>query len=132
VRPSLLAVDDEGPIRQLFKFYLASAYDLVTAESAEEALQVLQSRSFPLVLTDIGLPGKSGLELCEALKASHPDTMIIVITGLFDMQYAKRALDAGATSFLTKPIDFKRLQTAIEDALKHHAHRQSLRDKRSR
>jgi DNA-binding NtrC family response regulator len=131
-RPSILAVDDAEPIRQLLKFYLAASYDLVTAETAEDALAALQSRSFPLVITDVGLPGKSGFELCEDLKKSHPDTMIIVITGLFDMQYAKRAIDAGASGFLTKPIDFKRLQALIADALKHHAHREELRNKRAR
>jgi DNA-binding NtrC family response regulator len=131
-RPSILAVDDAQPIRQLLNFYLAPSYDVVMADSAEQALQVLESRTFELVITDIGLPGKSGFDLCESLKKMHPDTMIVVVTGLFDMQYAKRAIDAGATSFLTKPIDFKRLQTVVEDALKVHAHRAGLRNKRAR
>ena len=55
-----------------------------------------------------------------------------MITGLFDAQYAKRAIDAGVFSFLTKPIDFKRLMTVVEDALKHQAVVAARRLKRSR
>ena len=130
--PGILAVDDEEPIRGLLKYYLASKYDLVTAASAEEAIEVLHGRSFHLLITDIGLPGQTGFDLCEAVKAKHPDTVIMMITGLFDAQYAKRAIDAGVFSFLTKPIDFKRLMTVVEDALKHQAVVAARRSKRAR
>jgi DNA-binding NtrC family response regulator len=119
----ILAVDDEEPIRGLLRYYLSSSYELVTAASAEEALDLLQTRSFPVVITDIGLPGKSGFDLCQSVQKAHPDTVVMMITGLFDAQYAKRAIDAGVFSFLTKPIDFKRLMTLIEDAFRHHAAR---------
>src|SRR5688572_3387322 len=115
--PPILAVDDEEPIRQLLRHYLAPRYDLALAGSAEAALETLRAREFRLLITDIGLPGKNGFELCEAVKAQHPDTVIMMITGLFDAQYAKRAIDAGVFSFVNKPIDFKRLGTLIEDAL---------------
>jgi DNA-binding NtrC family response regulator len=117
----ILAVDDEEPIRGLLKYYLGPKYDLVTTSSAEEAMEALSSRSFQLVITDIGLPGQTGFDLCESVKQRHPETVIMMITGLFDAQYAKRAIDAGVFSFLTKPIDFKRLMTVVEDALKHQA-----------
>jgi DNA-binding NtrC family response regulator len=119
----ILAVDDEEPIRGLLRYYLDSSYELVTAASAEEALDVLRTRAFPVVITDIGLPGKNGFELCAAVQKTHPDTVVMMITGLFDAQYAKRAIDAGVFSFLTKPIDFKRLMALIEDAFRHHAAR---------
>jgi DNA-binding NtrC family response regulator len=128
----ILAVDDEEPIRGLLKYYLGTKYDLVTTSSAEEALDVLSGRSFNLVITDIGLPGQTGFDLCESVKQNHPDTVIMMITGLFDAQYAKRAIDAGVFSFLTKPIDFKRLMTVVEDALKHQAIVASRRSKRAR
>jgi DNA-binding NtrC family response regulator len=129
---AILAVDDEEPIRGLLKYYLASKYQLVVAASAEEAIEVLGTRSFQLVITDIGLPGQSGFDLCEVVKQGHPDTVIMMITGLFDAQYAKRAIDAGVFSFLTKPIDFKRLMTVVEDALKHQGVLAARRLKRSR
>ena len=128
----ILAVDDEEPIRGLLKYYLGPKYDLVTTSSAEEALEALQGRSFQLVITDIGLPGQTGFDLCESVKQKHPDTVIMMITGLFDAQYAKRAIDAGVFSFLTKPIDFKRLMTVVEDALKHQAVVAARRSKRAR
>jgi DNA-binding NtrC family response regulator len=128
----ILAVDDEEPIRGLLKYYLGNKYDLITTSSAEEALEVLSGRSFNLVITDIGLPGQTGFDLCESVKQNHPDTVIMMITGLFDAQYAKRAIDAGVFSFLTKPIDFKRLMTVVEDALKHQAIVASRRSKRAR
>jgi YesN/AraC family two-component response regulator len=104
----------------------------VTTSSAEEALETLAGRSFHLVITDIGLPGQTGFDLCESVKQNHPDTVIMMITGLFDAQYAKRAIDAGVFSFLTKPIDFKRLMTVVEDALKHQAIVAARRSKRAR
>jgi DNA-binding NtrC family response regulator len=128
----ILAVDDEEPIRGLLKYYLGPKYDLVTTSSAEEAMEALQTRSFQLVITDIGLPGQTGFDLCETVKQNHPDTVIMMITGLFDAQYAKRAIDAGVFSFLTKPIDFKRLLTVVEDALKHQALLAARRAKRAR
>lgn len=128
----ILAVDDEEPIRGLLKYYLGPKYELVTTASAEEALEALSSRSFNLVITDIGLPGQTGFDLCESVKQQHPDTVIMMITGLFDAQYAKRAIDAGVFSFLTKPIDFKRLMTVVEDALKHQAVLAARRSKRAR
>lgn len=128
----ILAVDDEEPIRGLLKYYLGPKYDLVTTSSAEEAMEALQARSFQLVITDIGLPGQTGFDLCETVKQGHPDTVIMMITGLFDAQYAKRAIDAGVFSFLTKPIDFKRLLTVVEDALKHQALLAARRAKRAR
>src|SRR5690348_6738690 len=100
-QPSILAVDDDEPIRGLLKYYLAQKYQLVVTSSAEEAMEALSTRSFQLLITDIGLPGRTGFDLCEVIKQGHPDTVIMMITGLFDAQYAKRAIDAGVFSFLT-------------------------------
>ncbi len=94
---------------------------------------ILQNRTFHLLITDIGLPGAmDGFDLCERVQRHHPDTVMMMITGLFDAQYAKRAIDAGAFSFLNKPIDFRRLMPLIEDALRHQAVRVSQRSKRAR
>jgi two-component system, NtrC family, response regulator AtoC len=128
----ILAVDDEEPIRGLLKHYLSPTYDLVITSSAEEALEALRGHPFQVVITDIGLPGQSGFDLCASVVKNHPDTVVMMITGLFDAQYAKRAMDAGVFSFLTKPIDFKRLKAVLDDALKHNAARVARRAKRER
>jgi DNA-binding NtrC family response regulator len=128
----ILAVDDAEPIRSLLHHYLGKDYELTMAASAEEALEILKSRAFQVVLTDIGLPGQSGFDLCAAVQKVHPDTVVMMITGLFDAQYAKRAIDAGVFSFVTKPIDFTRLMTLLADAFKHQAARASARIKRAR
>jgi DNA-binding NtrC family response regulator len=128
---SILAVDDAEAMRGLLKHHLAADYELTMATSAEEALELLQQRAFQVVLTDIGLPDQSGFDLCAAVQKQHPDTVVMMITGLYDAQYAERAIDAGIFSFVTKPIDFARLVPLLEDAFRHHAAR-AARRKRAR
>lgn len=118
---SILLVDDEESIRRLLKHYLGTRYTCAVSASAEEAQTALAAKRYQLVIADIGLPGSSGLELCESIKKAHPDTVVMMITGLAEAQYARQAMAAGAFSFLSKPIDFARLGTLVEDALKHQA-----------
>ncbi|MBL8950945.1 MAG: sigma-54-dependent Fis family transcriptional regulator [Myxococcaceae bacterium] len=83
-----------------------SGYDLTHYPSAEAAITALEAGAVhaDLVLTDVGLPGKSGLELCAALKQSRPDLAVIVITGDAKVETAAEALRAGAYDYLAKPV----------------------------
>ena len=87
------------------------------AKSAQEALGVIgaaQDRSLILILSDINMPGMSGLDLLPKAKAVRPDVPIIMITAYGDAETKRKALEHGAESLLTKPIDFTMLRSEIE------------------
>ncbi|MGH9760639.1 MAG: response regulator transcription factor, partial [Blastocatellia bacterium] len=79
---SLLIVDDEEPIRKLLSSALGGVYNCVTTESAEEATKLLGAMSFNLVITDIRMPGASGLELCQLVNKTCPETVPLVVSGM--------------------------------------------------
>jgi CheY-like chemotaxis protein len=87
------------------------------AQSASRALQCITDagdQSLILILSDINMPGMSGLELLPKAKAMRPDVPIIMITAYGDAETKRRALERGAEALLTKPIDFGTLRSEIE------------------
>jgi two-component system response regulator YesN len=116
---SILIVDDEEPMRRLLALQLEPEYQCETAESAEEALEMLSGGCFNIVLTDIMLPGASGLELCQAIQSKCPNTVVVMISGMTDIHYAIQAMRHGAFDYLLKPVDYSQLRKAIERALLH-------------
>jgi CheY-like chemotaxis protein len=94
------------------------------AQSAAEALQKIEDSSntaLILILSDINMPGMSGLELLPKAKAIRPDVPIIMITAYGDAETRRKALDGGAESLLTKPIDFGTLRNEIETRIEQAA-----------
>jgi DNA-binding NtrC family response regulator len=118
---SILIVDDEEPIRRLLATYLSSTYACITAASADEAIMLVASRRFNLVLTDITMPGASGLELCQYVQKTFPETIVIMVSGLTDRHDAIEAMRCGAFDYITKPFDLTQVLIAVERALHHQA-----------
>jgi CheY-like chemotaxis protein len=118
----ILVVDDEPDVellfRQLFRRDLsASRFTMEFAQSAPAALQRIADAtgvSLILILSDINMPGMSGLELLPKAKALRPDVPVIMITAYGDAETKRKALEGGADAFLTKPIDFTVLRSEIE------------------
>jgi len=118
----ILVVDDEPDVevlfRQLFRRDLnASRFTMEFAQSAPAALQRIADAggvSLILILSDINMPGMSGLELLPEAKALRPDVPVIMITAYGDAETKRKALEGGAAAFLTKPIDFAVLRSEIE------------------
>ena len=117
----ILVVDDEpdvGVPRQEFRRDLRT--DLFTMEFAQSAPMALQriadagDRSLILILSDINMPGMSGLELLPKAKALRPDVPVIMITAYGDAETKRKALESGAEALLTKPIDFGTLRSEID------------------
>jgi DNA-binding NtrC family response regulator len=116
---SILIVEDEEPVRQLLVSCLGSTYACSTANNAEQAIRHLESRDFDLIVTDITMPGISGLELCKILKESHPDTPVLITSGLMGDWYRHQAMANGAHGFIQKPFDLPSLMILVDRVLKH-------------
>jgi CheY-like chemotaxis protein len=122
VNPLVLVVDDEPDVEVLFRqqFRRDLRSDRFTMEFAQSAPMALQritdagDRSLILILSDINMPGMSGLELLPRAKALRPDVPVIMITAYGDAETKRRALEDGAEALLTKPIDFATLRSEID------------------
>jgi CheY-like chemotaxis protein len=118
----ILVVDDEPDVEALFRQQFrrelrAGRFTMQFARSAVEALRQIaaaEGASLILILSDINMPGMSGLELLPKAKAARPDVPVIMITAYGDAETKRKALEAGAEALLTKPIDFATLRSEIE------------------
>jgi CheY-like chemotaxis protein len=118
----ILVVDDEPDVEVLFRQQFrrdlrASRFTMEFAQSAPMALQRITETSgqpLILILSDINMPGMSGLELLPKAKALRSDVPIIMITAYGDAETKRQALEAGAEALLTKPIDFGSLRSEID------------------
>src|SRR5687767_8508048 len=118
-KPKLLIIDDEEQIRHLLRDLLGTTYDCNEAGSAEEALAALSRQEFDLVISDIDMGGMSGLELVPRVHSIAPDTVVVMISGNQDIEFAIQALRVGAFDYITKPIDIRHVEASVERALKH-------------
>lgn len=120
----LLIIDDEIVVQKscvdIFtekKSKQGFQYDVHTASSADEALRVLKKESFDIVLTDLKMPGLSGLELLPIIKAGSAETAIVVMTGFSTVATAVEAMKLGANDFIPKPFTPDEVMDAVETAL---------------
>jgi CheY-like chemotaxis protein len=122
VNPLVLVVDDEADVEVLFRqqFRRDLRTDRFTMEFAQSAPMALQritnagDRTLILILSDINMPGMSGLELLPKAKALRPDVPVIMITAYGDAETKRKALENGAEALFTKPIDFGTLRSEID------------------
>ncbi len=114
----ILAVDDQRYFRAFLEDILrGEGYEVRSAESGEEALQYLESGSYDVIVTDVVMPGISGTDLVERVKAKSPDQEIIVVTGVGDVRTAVDAMRSGASDYLLKPLDPTLLARSLEAIL---------------
>lgn len=119
---AVLLVDDERFARTVYSDYLRVAgYDVEVAADAEAALTVLGRRRFDVLLTDVILPGSSGLDLISSSKQLDPNLEVVVITALDKVGPAVRAMKSGASDYLVKPVTPEALQHAVQRCLSTRA-----------
>ena len=121
-RSRVLVVDDEKIISEVIVRWLTEVgYDCAMALDAADALALMAYTDFHLILLDIMMPGESGLELLPELKKQHPDTMVIMVTGIANLDLAVRAMRQGAFDYLVKPFDLVDLTIRAGRALRLQA-----------
>ena len=115
---SILIVDDEEMVRKLLHQKLSTAgYQCQEAGSADQALDKLRNNPVELVISDIKMPGKSGIELLAEVKAMYPDTAIIMATAVADTATAVQCMKQGAYDYITKPFHLDEVVLGLERAL---------------
>jgi two-component system NtrC family response regulator len=118
---SILVVDDEPPQLELIGGFLKKqGFEVALAESGERALERFRRDPFELVLTDQRMPNMSGLELLKAVRAVNPETPVIVMTAYGSIETAVDVIKAGATDYLTKPLNLDELIHRIDKVRDHH------------
>ena len=127
MNPLILVVDDEPDVEALFRQQFrrdlrAGRFVMEFAQSAPAALQRIgDAEGVSLILSDINMPGMTGLELLPKAKALRPDVPVIMITAYGDADTKRKALEGGAETLLTKPIDFVALRSEIDTRIEQAA-----------
>jgi two-component system, NtrC family, response regulator PilR len=124
---AILVVDDDETIRDMLYDLFEENHRCHLAETAEQALSYLETEHYDVILTDISMPGLSGLELLGYVRQSQPDTPVIVITGIHDHEHAQGLLKLGAFHFLLKPFRLEAVEESVEKAIEFR--RLELRNK---
>ncbi len=120
IRKRILVVDDDENLRWVIKTQLEDiGYSVTTAGNGEEALAVLERELPGLVLTDLKMPGLSGMELLDRIRAEYPEVPVIIITAFGTIQSAVQAMRSGAYDYLTKPINDEELALVVDRVLEH-------------
>ncbi len=120
ITKSILAVDDELPITEVIRRKLTHAgYSCVTASNAEDALKILHTQPFALMITDIRMPGMNGVELLQKVRGIYPDMMVVMLTGVSEAETAISSMRQGAFDYILKPFDLDKLVLTIQRALDH-------------
>ncbi len=113
----MLIVDDEMTVREIFKdFFGAFGYQVLTAEGAENAIEILNDREIDVIFLDLRLFGTNGLELGRRIRKEKPLAILFAITGWAGLFEVEECREAGFDDFFIKPVEFDMLQKAVEDA----------------
>ncbi|MGH9621207.1 MAG: sigma-54-dependent transcriptional regulator [Bryobacteraceae bacterium] len=118
--PRILVVDDDESLRRVTQVQLEQAgFQTQTAADGSEALAALQKAPVQLVITDLKMPGMSGLELLRRIRAEYPEVVVVVITAYGTVESAVEAMRAGAYDYITKPVHPEELELVAKRALQH-------------
>lgn len=116
--PSVLIVDDEKHTREGLQQALQESYDVSVAGSADEAFNLMEAQEFNVILTDLRMPGKSGLKVIDKALTLPNKPAVLMMTAYGNVESAVEAMKRGAVDFLTKPVNIERLEVLIQRALK--------------
>lgn len=115
----VLIVDDDETIRDTLYELLSENYICQTAETAEKAFARIEADTYDVVLTDISMPGLSGLELLGHVRQKFPDTPVIIISGIGDQEHAQGLIRLGAFEFLLKPFSLEVVEKSVKMAVEY-------------
>jgi DNA-binding NtrC family response regulator len=130
-RRKVLVIDDDASLRRVMEMQLEEiGCDVLAAASGKEALGVLEEVTPDLVITDLRIPGMSGMDILKSLRKDHPELTVIMVTAYGTVRTAVEAMKAGAYDYLTKPIDYDELTLVVNRALEHQQLLEEVRNLR--
>ena len=131
-RQRILVVDDDESLRWVTQAQLQQAgYEVGAAAGGEAALESLREASADLVITDLRMPGMSGLDLLRRIRAQFPETVVVMVTAFGTVETAVEAMKAGAYDYITKPVNPEELKLVVGRVLEHVALREEVRSLRA-
>jgi DNA-binding NtrC family response regulator len=114
---SVLIVEDEAVVRESLRDWLKDIYQVITAETGEEGLELIEKQDFDVLIVDVRLPGKTGLQVLSEVRETKPYIKCIVITAYPSVELAVEAMKLGAVDYLIKPVSPDRLERLMRDTL---------------
>jgi len=115
--PRILIVDDDPGQRSLLNTFLRTqGFETVTAESGQHALETLRTGKFDMMISDVRMPGLSGLETLRLARQEHATLPVLLVTAYADIREAVGAMRDGAVNYLAKPIDLDELLASVQQA----------------
>jgi len=130
---SILVMDDEKRIRDVTqKFLTEEGFEVAVAETGEIGMEMIEAKNFDIILLDLMMPGISGLEALPLLKARHPYTVVIVITGYATLEHSIEAMKKGAFDFIPKPFSPQDLRMVVTKAIEFIRTLQDIANEKSR
>jgi DNA-binding NtrC family response regulator len=128
----ILVVDDDESLRRVTQVQLEqSGYEVAAAADGNEALAVLERFPADMVITDLKMPGMSGLDLLKRIRAETPEIVVIMVTAFGTIENAVEAMRAGAYDYITKPVQIEELRMTVSRALEHLDLQEEVRNLRS-
>src|SRR5512140_99677 len=116
----VLVVDDDESLRRITQLQLEEAgYSAITAANGDEALRRIEEDAPALVITDLKMPGISGMDLLKKVREQYPQIAVVMVTAFGTVQTAVAAMKAGAYDYITKPIDYEELLLVVQRAVEH-------------
>ena len=129
----VLIVEDELALARLYvRALVAAGYRVDHAPDAASALRLLRAGSVDLVVSDVCMPGMSGLELLNEVRTQWPDVPVILVTAQLDADLYSRAREMGTVRYLLKPVALEKLANAVENGVKLRATLQRLQERRAK
>src|SRR5262249_30387082 len=131
--PRVLVVEDDGDIRRILALFLAEkGFQTKIAENAPDALALLAEEPMDLILSDVRMPGMTGLDLLRAVKERDPEIQLVLMSAYSNVKDAVEAIQLGAADYVEKPIDFRRLERVLQTVLEKRAleHRTKILEQR--
>jgi len=118
-RKRILIAEDEAKMRRVLELNLRDRYDLDLAGNGQEALEMIQSKAFDLVLTDMKMPVRDGISLLHDVKRMKPGLPVILVTAYGSVESAVKAMKEGAYDYIVKPLKMDEIEVVVEKALTH-------------
>src|SRR5438034_6005553 len=132
-RPKILVVEDDPDIRKILEIFLTEKrFQVKVTDGADTALTTLDQEPVDVILSDVRMPGMSGLELLRHLKDRDPDIQLVLMSAYSSVKDAVEAIQLGAADYVEKPIDFRRLERVLQTVLekRHLEHRTRILEQR--